>query len=97
MKRLMDDTIYGMFSNIWIWIVINILISIFIIYGCHSGWNYLKDNYSKKRTKDLVGTQVEKYKRMVGEIQNAKIENDGISKEDFDEMENELSRFIENQ
>jgi hypothetical protein len=32
---------------------------------------------------------------MVGEIQNAKMENDGISKEDFDEMENELSMFIE--
>lgn len=84
-----------MFSNLVFWIVINILISILLIYGVHSGWNYLKDNYSKKRTKDLVGTQIEKYKRMVGEIQNAK--NDGISKEDFDEMENELSRFIETQ
>jgi hypothetical protein len=86
-----------MFSNTWFLIIINILISIIIIYGAHEFWNYLKDNYSKKRTKDLVGTQIEKYKRMVGEIQNAKSENDGISKEDFDEMENELSRFIQNQ
>ena len=94
---MVDNNIYEMFSSLVFWIVINILISILFIYGVHEFWNYLKDNYSKKRTKDLVGTQIEKYKRMVGEIQNAKMENDGISKKDFDEMENELSRFIETQ
>ena len=93
----MVDNIYAMFSNLFFWIVINILISILLIYGAHEFWNYLKDTYSKKKTRDLLGTQIEKYKRMVGEIQNAKMENEGISKEEFDEMENELSMFIENQ
>jgi hypothetical protein len=28
------------------------------------GWNYLKDTYSVKKTKDLVNTQIEKYKKI---------------------------------
>jgi hypothetical protein len=56
----------------------------------HEFWNYLKDTYSKKKTKDLVGTQIEKYKRMVGEIQQGS-QNEVISKEDLEAMEKELT------
>jgi len=78
-----------MFSNTWFLIIINIIISIIIIYGAHQFWNYLKDTYSKKKTKDLVGTQIEKYKRMVGEIQQGS-QNEVISKEELKTMEEEL-------
>ena len=79
-----------MFSNTWFLIIINILISIIIIYGAHEFWNYLKDTYSKKKTKDLVGTQIEKYKRMVGEIQKG---SEVLSKADLEAMEKELIRW----
>jgi len=35
-----------------------------IIFFFQYGWNYLKDNYSVKKTKDLVNTQIEKYKKI---------------------------------
>jgi hypothetical protein len=40
-----------------------------IIYGAHSFWNYLKDNYTTKKTKDLVNIQIEKYKRIMNDMQ----------------------------
>jgi hypothetical protein len=50
----------------------NIIISILIIIGIHYIWNYLKDNYSKKQTKDLVNIQIDKYKKMIDEIQHTR-------------------------
>jgi len=40
-----------------------------LIYGAHSFWNYLKDNYTTKKTKDLVNIQIEKYKRIMNDMQ----------------------------
>ena len=51
---------------------LNIIISIGIIYGMHSCWDFLKNNYTTKKTKDLVNTQIQKYKKMIDEIQNQK-------------------------
>jgi hypothetical protein len=53
-----------------LWIFINIILSILIIYGGHYIWNLIKDTYSTKKTKDLVNTQIQKYKKMMAEIQN---------------------------
>lgn len=80
-------------------IIINIIISIIIIYAGQLLWNYLKDNYSKKKTKDLVGSQIEKYKKMVGEINHGTTNgrNDVLSQEDLANMERELSSFMENE
>ena len=65
-----------MFSNLLFLTLINICFSILIIYAVHYLWNYLKDTYSKKKTKDLVNTQIEKYKKMVNEIQENKLVNE---------------------
>jgi hypothetical protein len=55
-------------------ITINIVISLLIIYGFQYGYNFLKENYTTKKTKDLVNTQIEKYKKIVDEMQNNKKE-----------------------
>jgi hypothetical protein len=88
-----------MYLNSGLLIIINIIISIIIIYAGHLLWNYLKDNYSKKKTKDLVGSQIEKYKKMVGEMNDGSSSRrnmDELSREDLAKMERELSSFMEN-
>lgn len=57
----------------WISILLKIVCSIIIIVLGHQLWNYLKDNYSVKKTKDLVGSQIQKYKIILNDIQNAEI------------------------
>lgn len=62
----------------WISILIKIIISFLIIFISHQLWNYLKDNYSTKKTKDLVGYQIQKYKSIMKDIQNVEIDNNPI-------------------
>ena len=50
--------------------IINIVFSIIIIFTGHQLWNYIKDTYSTKKTKDLVNTQIQKYKKIMKDIQN---------------------------
>lgn len=51
------------------WTILHtIVFSIILIIIFHYVWNYIKDSYSTKRTKDLVGFQTEKYKSIVKEI-----------------------------
>lgn len=38
--------------------------------GVHYFWNYLKDTYSTKKTRDLVNIQIDKYKKILNDIQN---------------------------
>ena len=59
-----------MFVKSLFWIVINIVLSILTIYSGHYIWKCIKDTYSTKKTKDLVNTQIHKYKKMMSEIQN---------------------------
>jgi hypothetical protein len=49
--------------------VLTIVGSLLIILAGHYLWNYLRDHYTEKKTKDLVHGQVEKYKRIVAELQ----------------------------
>jgi hypothetical protein len=81
-----------MFSNLWFSIAINICISLFLIYGIHLFWNHIKDNYSKPKTKNLVNSQIEKYKKIIDEIQQAKPPSVPINK--TEEMYNELTDFM---
>ena len=77
-------------------IIINIIISIFIIYIIHSTWEYFKDTYTNKKTKDLVNTQITKYQQMMEEMQqNTKPES--ISKTDIQTMNDDLTLFMEQQ
>lgn len=94
-----------LFQSTMFSIFINILISILLIYFFHLAWIYIKDNYSTKKTKDLVNSQIKKYKQMVDEIQNSRtgMSDTGspamsyISKEEMQSMNEELTRFIESQ
>jgi hypothetical protein len=45
-------------------VILNIVLSIIIIFVFQSAWNYLKDTYTTKKTKDVVNTQIRKYKDM---------------------------------
>jgi hypothetical protein len=77
-------------------IIINIIVSLFIIYIIHSTWEYFKDTYTNKKTKDLVNTQITKYQQMMEEIQqNAKSQS--ISKTDIQTMDDDLTLFMEQQ
>jgi hypothetical protein len=82
-----------MFSNVWFSIGINICISLLIIYGLHIFWNYIKDNYSKPKTKNLVNTQTEKYKKIIEELQQSRT-SEIIPVLNQEEMYNELNEFM---
>jgi hypothetical protein len=59
-----------MLSNTIISLCFNIIISIIIILGVHYFWNYLKETYTTKKTRDLVNIQIDKYKKILNDIQN---------------------------
>ena len=92
-----------MFSISIFYVLINMILSIIVIYSCHFSWNILKDTYSKRKTKDLVNTQIKKYQKMLDEIQCSQNTNinpskqpslDQIPKQEIERMNNELSDFI---
>jgi hypothetical protein len=54
-----------MFSTTILNFIVTIIISLGIILSMQYLWNYIKDNFSTKRTKDLVNSQIEKYKKIL--------------------------------
>ena len=92
-----------MFSTTIINFTITTIISILIILFIHYFWNYLIDTYSTKKTKYLVNSQIEKYKKIVNDIQENKNNNEGsqndsfISDEEVQNMNNNLTEFINSQ
>ena len=78
-------------------ILINTIVSILIIYGGHHLWSYIKDKYSTKKTKDLVNTQIQKYKKMMKEMQyngtKPEVFLDDVEKKNLDEK---LMNFMDN-
>ena len=73
-------------------IIIQIIFSLFLIFIIHYFYNYLKNTYSTKKTKDLVGFQVQKYQEIIQELQN---NNNGfISTDDQDQMQKELLELV---
>ena len=78
-------------------IIINICISILIIIGIHYFWNYLKDNFTKKRTNDLVNTQIDKYKKIFIEIEEIKKGSQTSifeSSEEKEKLNDELAEYM---
>jgi len=59
-----------MLSNPIISFLIKIIISVAIIYTLQCGFEYLKSTYTKPKVKDLVNTQIKKYKEIMTEINN---------------------------
>jgi len=83
-----------MLATTLFWILLNIILSILVIYMGHSFWKYIKDTYSTKKTKDLVNVQIEKYKKIMTEMQN----NNNptfISEEEKLEMDMKLMNFVD--
>jgi len=80
--------------------ILNIFIYIFIIYICHEIWNYIKNTYSTKKTKDLVNIQIQKYKKMMKEIQDnnsdQNINNTFLNYNEKDLMDKQLTEFVNN-
>jgi hypothetical protein len=76
----------------WSSIFINIIISILIIFILHSLWIYVKNTYSTKKTKDLVGSQIQKYKNMIEEIQTHQT---NIVPQPNSSMEKDLEKWME--
>jgi uncharacterized protein involved in tolerance to divalent cations len=78
-------------------IILKIFVCLFIIYVSQSIWSYLKDIYSTKKTKNLVNTQIDKYKKIINELQENKPihQEPSISKKDLELMNNELISFME--
>jgi hypothetical protein len=74
----------------------NLTISILVVYVGHYLWNYIKDTYSTKKTKDLVNTQIEKYKKMMKQIQenNTGIKEDFLNETEKNTMDKELVDFM---
>lgn len=79
-------------------IFIKIFVCLFIIYMVHSSWIYLKDTYSTKKTKDLVNTQIDKYKRIIHDMQeNNQQQVPVLSEKDLESMDNDLTNFMQNE
>ena len=59
----------------------------------HFTWDYIKNTYFKKysKTKDLVNTQLQKYKNIIEELQKEKNER---TEETPIDMEKDLERFM---
>lgn len=83
----------------WMNIFLHIFISILIIYTCHQLWEYLKNTFSTKVTKDLANLQTQKYKQIIEEIQDVhQLQNFDLSNpstSDSLNMEQELESFID--
>lgn len=83
--------------------VIKIIFCFIIIYSCHNMWDLLKMNYSKKVTKNLVNTQISKYKQIVTDISenNIHISNETNSVDEdsikFHNMNAELMSHMNDQ
>lgn len=75
-----------------------IIISFLFIFIVHFVWNYIKDTYSVKKTKDLVGIQTQKYKSILEEV----IQNKNNPVTEPEEVipqvnEDELTQYMEQQ
>lgn len=84
----------------WSSIILNIIISVIIVMIIHYTWDYLKNTYFKKysKTKDLVNTQIQKYKNIIEEIQENgknKLEMERFENGKNQSMEEDLEKFME--
>jgi len=81
-------------------ILITTTISLLIIISVHYLWNYIKDTYSERKTKDLVGFQTQKYKSILSElIENGREQSNTqeqiLTENDLMNMDDELTRYLE--
>lgn len=78
-----------------LWLLQNVIISIITIILIHYLFNYLKDTYTTKKTKDLVKTQTDKYKIILDEMINKKNDIDeNMFIFNSENMQNELDSYL---
>ncbi len=79
-------------------IILNIIVSFIIILIIHHLYNYIKNTYTTKKTKDLVSFQVQKYKEILQEMQanqNIHASNvDFVSDQEKNQMNDELMNMV---
>lgn len=68
-------------------IIITILVCFFIIYLVDQLIHYLRDTYTTKKTKDIVGYQIKKYQHLMDEMHENKQKQ---STPDFTQEPNEM-------
>ena len=94
----------------WHTILLNIVLSIIIIFTAHHIWEYCKSNYTVKKTKNLIESRDSKYKLMLENISNSNPTavitsesshipqpppNNFVALEEKEWMQKELDRFID--
>lgn len=85
-----------MFSSLFTQICINILVSIIILFLIHHIFNHFKNTYTKPINKDLVNTQIIKYKQIIKELQEPKTNQIPVIQEnDIQQLNNELYEFMQ--
>jgi hypothetical protein len=55
----------------WNTILLNIVLSIIIIFASHQIWEYCKSNYTTHKIKNTADTQASKYKSMLEDMERA--------------------------
>lgn len=80
-------------------LLFNICISIIIIYLLHQLWEYLKNQFSIKKTVDKFNFQNQKYDKLINKLQNEEIKRVSHSSEenDFEKLNKELLDFSESE
>lgn len=81
-------------------ILLNVCLSIFIIYLLHQLWEYLKSQFSIKKTVDKFNFQNQKYEKLINKLQNDQSKKDIIDtnsneSNDFEKLNKELLDFSE--
>jgi len=71
-----------------------LMLSIFAVVILHYVWDYIKNTYSVRKTKDLVKIQTDKYDSILSEILENKNKIDSSHTSQID-MEKDLSQFME--
>tara|TARA_Y200000002_G_scaffold55318_3_gene40672 strand:+ start:10624 stop:10902 length:279 start_codon:yes stop_codon:yes gene_type:complete len=77
--------------------ILNIFVYIVIIYLFHYLWEYLKNNYSQKKTKDIYNFQKNKYEQIVESIQQGQSRQqayDSLQNKDIETLNNELESYV---
>lgn len=81
-------------------LLLNIVLSIFIIYLLHQLWEYLKSQFSIRKTVDKFNFQNQKYEKLINKLQNEECKNNNIQSKldesnDFEKLNKELLDFSE--
>ena len=80
----------------WTWII-QIVLSILILWKGHSLWNYFINNFSKQKTRDLVSIHTEKYKYMIQELTQKIQEKEEINNASMQiDLEQFMNEIIDN-